>query len=216
MEAVKKVTGFALLEILFAVAVLVILGGGGALYTREMRQQKSIMQVGLGAEKKAQELKKQIEAQQKSLYKDVIAPNSPKSGKTICTQEAKLCPDGKTYVGRTGPNCEFAACPTSAGGQIDRTNSQEVLKEVSRLLKMGDIESAKKYLSGRAEKLSKLNSATADQLLDLSDYFAGAVLVEDIGDIRVYKSFLRAKGTAGGEVTFRMERDSKREWWIDF
>ncbi len=27
-----------------------------------------------------------------------------------CTQEAKLCPDG-SYVGRTGPNCEFAPCP---------------------------------------------------------------------------------------------------------
>ncbi len=28
-----------------------------------------------------------------------------------CTQEAKICPDGST-VGRTGPNCEFTACPT--------------------------------------------------------------------------------------------------------
>jgi len=28
----------------------------------------------------------------------------------ICTQEAKSCGDG-TYVGRTGPNCEFAPCP---------------------------------------------------------------------------------------------------------
>jgi hypothetical protein len=28
-----------------------------------------------------------------------------------CTEEAKLCPDGKTSVGRVGPNCEFAACP---------------------------------------------------------------------------------------------------------
>ncbi len=27
-----------------------------------------------------------------------------------CTMEAKLCPDGSS-VGRTGPNCEFAACP---------------------------------------------------------------------------------------------------------
>ncbi len=27
-----------------------------------------------------------------------------------CTMEAKICPDG-TGVGRTGPNCEFAACP---------------------------------------------------------------------------------------------------------
>lgn len=28
-----------------------------------------------------------------------------------CTMEAMLCPDGETYVGRTGPNCEFEACP---------------------------------------------------------------------------------------------------------
>jgi len=28
----------------------------------------------------------------------------------FCTQEARLCPDG-SYVGRTGSNCEFAACP---------------------------------------------------------------------------------------------------------
>jgi len=27
-----------------------------------------------------------------------------------CTAEAKLCPDG-SYVGRTGPSCEFAQCP---------------------------------------------------------------------------------------------------------
>ncbi|MHB8903826.1 MAG: Gmad2 immunoglobulin-like domain-containing protein [Patescibacteria group bacterium] len=27
-----------------------------------------------------------------------------------CTQEAKLCADG-SYVGRTGPNCEFTPCP---------------------------------------------------------------------------------------------------------
>lgn len=28
-----------------------------------------------------------------------------------CTLEAKICPDGSS-VGRTGPNCEFAPCPT--------------------------------------------------------------------------------------------------------
>lgn len=28
-----------------------------------------------------------------------------------CTMDAKLCPDGVTYVGRIGPNCEFAKCP---------------------------------------------------------------------------------------------------------
>ncbi len=37
-----------------------------------------------------------------------------------CTQEAKLCPDGSS-VGRTGPNCEFAECPSPKiiGGEKD-------------------------------------------------------------------------------------------------
>lgn len=34
-----------------------------------------------------------------------------KEDQVVCTQDAKLCPDGKTYVGRQGPNCEFAPCP---------------------------------------------------------------------------------------------------------
>ena len=31
----------------------------------------------------------------------------------VCTQEAKICPDGSS-VSRTGPNCKFAACPKEA------------------------------------------------------------------------------------------------------
>jgi len=34
-----------------------------------------------------------------------------------CTMEAKLCSDG-SYVGRTGPNCEFAKCPLAEGDQV--------------------------------------------------------------------------------------------------
>lgn len=34
------------------------------------------------------------------------------SGHIFCTQEAKQCPDGN-YVGRTGPNCQFAECSTT-------------------------------------------------------------------------------------------------------
>ena len=52
--------------------------------------------------------------------------NPAGSGQVACTQEAKLCPDG-SYVGRTGPKCEFAACPQpspeatagTAGGNND-------------------------------------------------------------------------------------------------
>jgi hypothetical protein len=35
---------------------------------------------------------------------------APEGNQTACTMEAKLCPDGKTYVSRTGPNCQFAPC----------------------------------------------------------------------------------------------------------
>ena len=37
-------------------------------------------------------------------------------GQVACTMEAKICPDGSS-VGRTGPNCEFAACPGEASSQ---------------------------------------------------------------------------------------------------
>ncbi len=43
----------------------------------------------------------------------VLAFNTYQKGAPIaqgCTMEAKMCPDGSA-VGRTGPNCEFAACP---------------------------------------------------------------------------------------------------------
>jgi len=36
--------------------------------------------------------------------------NPKEEGGVACTMEARLCPDG-SYVGRVGPNCEFAPCP---------------------------------------------------------------------------------------------------------
>lgn len=38
---------------------------------------------------------------------------SQKREPSMCTQEAKLCSDG-SYVGRSGPNCEFTACPSES------------------------------------------------------------------------------------------------------
>lgn len=37
------------------------------------------------------------------------------SSNTVCTMDAKLCSDG-SYVSRSGPNCEFAACPSDLPG----------------------------------------------------------------------------------------------------
>lgn len=39
---------------------------------------------------------------------------TPTPDAVACTMEAKLCPDGVTYVGRSGPKCEFEACPATA------------------------------------------------------------------------------------------------------
>ncbi|GEM_PF-687409 len=41
-----------------------------------------------------------------------VRDTKPLPSPVACTMEAKLCPDGSA-VGRTGPNCEFAPCPTN-------------------------------------------------------------------------------------------------------
>lgn len=48
----------------------------------------------------------------KLLPTNVVPAQTTVSPDVVCTQEAKLCSDG-SYVGRTGPNCEFAPCPSS-------------------------------------------------------------------------------------------------------
>lgn len=39
-----------------------------------------------------------------------VPPEDSDQDSTVCTMEAKQCPDG-SWVGRTKPNCEFAPCP---------------------------------------------------------------------------------------------------------
>lgn len=47
--------------------------------------------------------------------------------KQVCTQEAKLCSDGSA-VGRTGPNCEFATCPST--GALNFRIAYQTMREV--------------------------------------------------------------------------------------
>ena len=49
----------------------------------------------------------------------IFSPVKP----AACTQEAKQCPDG-SYVSRTTPNCEFAACPVETSTQEATTGWQ--------------------------------------------------------------------------------------------
>jgi hypothetical protein len=53
--------------------------------------------------------------------------NTKNETSNACTMEARICPDGSS-VGRTGPNCEFAACPTDspASAIVKTTVGQKV------------------------------------------------------------------------------------------
>ena len=54
-----------------------------------------------------------------------------------CSMIAKLCPDG-TAVGRTGPNCEFAACPDATQAPILEPGN--IVLGVGENGKVGDVE----------------------------------------------------------------------------
>ena len=49
----------------------------------------------------------------------------------ICTMDAKLCPDG-SYVGRTGPACEFSQCP----GSVSEPQAQTVTLGIGETIEM--------------------------------------------------------------------------------
>jgi len=51
----------------------------------------------------------------------------------FCTQEAKLCPDG-SYVGRTGPNCEFAECPLENNQILSNFGNDQIERAITDYL----------------------------------------------------------------------------------
>ncbi len=58
------------------------------------------------------------------------APDNSGGDGVVCTMDAKMCPDG-TYVGRTGPKCEFAACPSVEATSTTTTLDTQLNKKVS-------------------------------------------------------------------------------------
>ena len=55
----------------------------------------------------------------------VLNSKSQTPSQKACTQEAKQCSDG-SYVGRVGPNCEFAVCPNPSPSPIDETANWKI------------------------------------------------------------------------------------------
>lgn len=56
---------------------------------------------------------------------------------TACTLEAQQCPDG-SFVGRVGPECEFAACPDTdvQGGGATTTNAESTTVRINETIKI--------------------------------------------------------------------------------
>lgn len=65
-------------------------------------------------------------------YRNEQTFTSPTPEQVLCTMEAKQCPDG-SFVGRQGPKCDFAPCPTveqsSPSAQTQIPPSQSVLPQ---------------------------------------------------------------------------------------
>lgn len=51
----------------------------------------------------------------------------------FCAQDAKLCADG-SYVGRTSPDCEFAACPADEANVIPAFRNEQLEKAIINYL----------------------------------------------------------------------------------
>lgn len=52
----------------------------------------------------------QKELDQPFMRESAESPKSIAPKDTMCTMEVRECPDG-SFVGRSGPNCEFEKCP---------------------------------------------------------------------------------------------------------
>ena len=94
----------------------------------------------------------------------------------MCTQEAKQCPDG-SYVGRTGPNCEFSTCPLFDGklvsdvypmyGDISWEAEEKVVKELQDQKFSGYEKKSKKIegVSNLAEVFGPFQQYYSDKLI---------------------------------------------------
>lgn len=56
----------------------------------------------------------------------IVDDNVIGGGIGVCTMEAKMCPDGETYVSRTGSTCEFEKCPSEGNSTTSSTGERPI------------------------------------------------------------------------------------------
>jgi hypothetical protein len=64
-----------------------------------------------------------------------MSTSSLSTDTVMCTMDAKVCPDG-SYVGRVGPRCEFAACPSENEGEALEVQCSEEMKRVDSCIEI--------------------------------------------------------------------------------
>lgn len=102
--------GFGLLGIIIVFAVIASVAAGGGLYWNESKKQQSLLETGADAIKRAEELKKQIESRDESIY----------GGRTSINIDTS---DWKTYRNeKYGLEIKY---PDSWGSVIDRDSTSE-------------------------------------------------------------------------------------------
>ncbi len=65
-----------------------------------------------------------------------VPSNSPSP--IACTADAKICPDGSA-VGRVGPNCEFAACPSISPSPLPTPSPNDITLALGQTAKVGEV-----------------------------------------------------------------------------
>ncbi len=94
---------------------------------------------------------------------------SPTTGSVVCTQEVKQCPDG-SFVGRTGPKCEFSRCPfaTTTGVQkikatleTRKENREEERNELKEKMEARLASSSEKRVERKEEVRERIENRIA-------------------------------------------------------
>lgn len=89
-----------------------------------------------------------------------------------CTMEAKICPDGSS-VGRTGPNCEFAACPeiNTSDWNIFKNDKYGIEFKYPKIQESKGNDSLRIYYTLHGSTIYDFKILSNDQKLSLEDFF---------------------------------------------
>lgn len=127
-----------------------------------------------------------------------VAPSEP----MFCTADAKVCSDG-SYVGRTGPDCAFAACPRD----IDDDDMGDVGVIADEVCRGGDCDDDDPQLRGGYIKIDDIKGEVSERLdtdddgdsVDTEDDMAQKRIVQP-REIHAVGEMIREEIAAGNQV----------------